>query len=117
MGDNKQVVIIGAGVSGLICAIELEKAGYAPLIIEQSDRPGGRVKTDIVSGHVLDHGFQVLLTEYPAAREYLDLDALDLKRFLPGAIIFRDGKPFKFGDPLRDATFLLPTMIRQLQVH
>ncbi len=114
MGENKQVVIIGAGISGLICALELERSGYAPLVIEQSDRVGGRVKTDLMDGHLLDHGFQVLLTEYPAAKEYLDLDALNLKRFLPGAIIFRHGKPYKFGDPLRDATFLLPTMLSSI---
>ena len=106
-----KIVIIGAGVSGLISAFELERAGYAPIIVDKSDRVGGRVRTDIVDGFVLDHGFQVLLTEYPAARKYLDLEALDLKKFHSGAVIFRDGKGSKFGDPMRHSSFLFPTML------
>jgi protoporphyrinogen oxidase len=109
MNQNSQIVIIGAGVSGLICALELEKAGYAPTIIDRSDRIGGRVQTDHIDGFILDHGFQVLLTEYPAARKYLDFEGLDLKKFLPGAVIFHQGKGSKFGDPLRHSSFLFST--------
>ena len=39
-------VIIGAGISGLVAAIELEKAGFTPLILEATDCVGGRVKSD-----------------------------------------------------------------------
>lgn len=114
MKKDKQVVIIGAGISGLVCAIELEQAGFHPVIIEKASRAGGRVKTDRVNGFILDHGFQVLLTAYPAAQKYLDLEALDLKRFLPGAVIMKDGKPHKFGDPLRASTFLLPAVFSSI---
>ena len=70
--------IIGAGISGLIAAQVLENYGYAPTVIEATDRVGGRVKTDRVNGYQLDHGFQVLLSAYPAAQKYLDYEALDL---------------------------------------
>ncbi|MBE3587200.1 MAG: FAD-dependent oxidoreductase [Thermoanaerobacteraceae bacterium] len=36
-----RIAIIGAGTSGLCCAIELERHGIAPAIFEQSNRPGG----------------------------------------------------------------------------
>ena len=54
-------IIIGAGVSGLVAAIELEKAGFTPLILEATDCIGGRLKSDLESELPLDHGFQVYL--------------------------------------------------------
>ena len=105
----KNPIIIGAGVSGLIAAIELEKAGYSPTMLEVTDRVGGRVKTDDLKGFPADHGFQVLLTEYPEAKRYLDYVKLDLVKFSPGSIIFKNGKMEKIGDPLRDLSFLSST--------
>ncbi|MFT7627523.1 MAG: phytoene dehydrogenase-like protein, partial [Ulvibacter sp.] len=60
-----KIHIIGAGVSGLVAATVLEQNGFHPVIIEATDRVGGRVKTDIIDGYQLDHGFQVFLTAYP----------------------------------------------------
>ena len=102
--------IIGAGVSGLIAAQVLEKHGYNPTIIEATDRVGGRVKTDITDGYQLDHGFQVLLTAYPAAHKYLNFEDLELQKFLPGAAIFVKGSQKIIGDPLRDKSFLFSTL-------
>lgn len=103
-----KVNIIGAGVSGLIAAQVLEEYGYSPVIFEKTDSVGGRVKTDKVGDYVLDHGFQVLLDAYPMAKKYLDYEKLNLQYFLPGSVIFKNGKSTKFGDPLRDLSFLLP---------
>ena len=105
-----KIHIIGAGVSGLIAARVLENYGYNPIIIEATDRVGGRVKTDIVNGYQLDHGFQVLLTAYPAAQKYLDYDALELQAFLPGAAIFKTNTQKIIGDPLRNISLLIPTL-------
>jgi phytoene dehydrogenase-like protein len=44
------VVVIGAGVSGLVCAKELSKAGWEVLVVEAADGVGGRVRTDRVDG-------------------------------------------------------------------
>ncbi len=110
--DKKEykIHIIGAGVSGLIAAQVLENHGYFPVIIESSDRVGGRVKTDVVNDYQLDRGFQVLLTAYPAAKKYLNYEALELQHFLPGATIFNNGKQSTLGDPLRNPSLLLPTL-------
>jgi protoporphyrinogen oxidase len=100
--QNEKVIIIGAGIAGLTAAIELEKAGFKPTILESTDRIGGRVKTDLINGYLLDHGFQVLLTAYPEAQHYLDYEKLDLKKFSPGALII-DAKngSYVISDPLR----------------
>ena len=101
--SEKSVYIIGAGISGLVAAIELEKVGYFPVILEASDGIGGRVKTVEAYGYLLDQGFQVLLTAYPELSRYLDLDKLNLKKFKPGAIIFEGGEgSFAVHDPLRN---------------
>lgn len=105
-----KIHIIGAGISGLIAAKVLEDHGYVPMIIEASDRVGGRVKTDMVNGYQLDHGFQVLLTAYPAARKYLNFKSLELQKFVPGAAIFKAGKQIVLGDPLRDISLLFSTL-------
>jgi monoamine oxidase len=41
-GRKRRVVIIGAGIAGMVLAWELRKAGYAPLVLEARTRPGGR---------------------------------------------------------------------------
>lgn len=102
MQKQNSVYIIGAGLSGLIAAYELEMAGYSPIILESSDSVGGRVRTDEVKGFLCDRGFQVLNTAYPEAQRYLDYNALDLRKFSPGAIVLKPGNSFAIHDPIRD---------------
>ena len=85
-----RINIIGAGISGLTAAKVLEEKGYSPVIIESSNNVGGRVKTEIIEGYQLDVGFQVLLTEYPAAKKHLNYTDLKLQKLLPGALIYKN---------------------------
>ena len=109
-GKDLKIHIVGAGVSGLIAAKVLEDHGYFPVVIESTDRAGGRVKTDSIDGFQLDHGFQVLLSKYPAAQKYLDFDALEIQKLNSGAIIFINGQQKIIGDPLRDITVFFSTL-------
>ena len=95
------VLIIGAGLAGLACARRLLEAEKRFLIIEAADRVGGRVATDVCEGYRLDRGFQVLLTAYPEAQRLLDYEALDLRRFYPGALVRHGGKWHRVADPFR----------------
>lgn len=108
--SDYKIHIIGAGVSGLVAAKVLEQNGYHPTIIEATDCVGGRVKSDNVDTYTLDHGFQVLLSAYPAAKKYLDYKALELQEFLPGAVIFKDGKQQTIGDAFRKPSLLFSTL-------
>ena len=107
---EKQIVIIGAGVSGLVAALQLEEKGYKAQIFDGDSKIGGRVQSDSVDGYALDRGFQVLLTAYPLAKKYLDFKALDLKAFRPGAYVFKKDKRYAIGDPLRDFSLLWGTL-------
>lgn len=100
--EEEKIYIVGAGLSGLIAALELEKAGFSPIILEASGSIGGRMKTDEVDGFLLDHGFQVLNTAYPEAKKYLDFQALYLKTFEPGAVIFEGKDSYIITDPMRN---------------
>lgn len=110
MDNNINVYIVGAGVSGLIAAIELEKAGYSPTILEKSNGVGGRVKTELHDGLRLDVGFQVMLSAYPKVQEYLDFEQLELSYLQSGAQIYAGGKVHRIGDPLRDFSMIWPTL-------
>lgn len=107
MKKDQNIYIIGAGLSGLIAAYELEQAGFSPVILEASDGVGGRVRTDEFKGFLLDRGFQVLLTAYPEAQRYLDYEGLNLKKFNPGAVILKPGNAFSIHDPFRAPSKLL----------
>lgn len=108
---NSTVIIIGGGLAGLTAARQLQANGIDFHLLEATERIGGRVKTDVVDGYRLDRGFQVLLTEYPEAKRWLDYRQLNLKSFSPGALLlYPDGKKDLIGDPLRDFSSLLPTL-------
>ena len=100
-GGEIDTLIIGAGLGGLACARRLQEAGRSFVICEAADHIGGRVATDMVDGYRLDRGFQVLLTAYPEARRLLDYDALNLRRFYPGALVRHGGKWHRVADPFR----------------
>jgi phytoene dehydrogenase-like protein len=110
--DQVEVAVVGAGLAGLACARALHAAGRDVHLVEASDAVGGRVRTDVVDGFRLDRGFQVLLTGYPELPRHLDLAALDLQRFDPGARIHLDGTAaYTLGDPLRQPSTLAATVL------
>ncbi len=107
--SDAPVAIVGAGLAGLACATTLHDAGIPVQVFEASDGVGGRVRSDVIDGFTLDRGFQVALTAYPEMHRQLDMDALDLRAFDPGALVWRDGKGAEVSDPFRKPTSLLST--------
>ena len=104
------ILIVGAGLAGLVCAKELERLGVTDyLLVEAEAEPGGRVRSRVTpEGFVLDRGFQVLLDSYPAVRRHLDLKALEPRYFDSGAILQDQGQSWTVADPRRHPT-KLPT--------
>ena len=107
MEDVAEVVVIGAGIAGLRCAIELQSKGIQTIVLDASDRVGGRMKTDLHDGFRLDRGFQVLLTAYDECSSVLDYDTLKLGAFEPGALVWTGSRMEKLIDPWRRPRQLL----------
>ncbi|MFN8552159.1 MAG: NAD(P)/FAD-dependent oxidoreductase [Candidatus Obscuribacterales bacterium] len=98
---NSEVIIVGGGLAGLTCALKLHEVGVPFVLLEASDRTGGRVASDHYENFILDRGFQVYLTAYPEGRKILDYSKLSFHAFYPGALVYRDGKLHKLADPFR----------------
>ncbi len=94
-------VIVGAGLAGLAAALRLQQLGEEVLVLEAGDGPGGRVRSDVVDGFTLDRGFQVFLTSYERASGLLDIPALELGTFLPGALVRVGDRFARAADPWR----------------
>ena len=109
-----ETLIIGAGPSGLACAIQCQKDNKPFLLIEQSDRVGGRVGSFEEDGFIFDLGFQVYNTSYHVTNSLLDLDVIGLNTFRPGAMI-HDGVSFQIiSDPFRDITQVFATLFSDI---
>ena len=104
---DASVVVVGGGLAGLVAARRLAAAGAEVTLFERESDVGGRVRSTHEGGFTFDRGFQVLFTAYPAAQRELDYDALDLRRFKPGACLARPGTRSVLSDPVRDLRGLL----------
>lgn len=98
---DADVIVIGAGLTGLRAAHRLSEAGLSVLVFERSGHIGGRMATHEASGYKIDHGFQVLLTAYPEVRAIEGSDRLGCRSFSSGARIRHNGTFVDFIDPLR----------------
>jgi hypothetical protein len=80
MPSSSDVLIVGAGLAGLSAAITLQEAGRDVQLIDSSDRPGGRVTSDVIDGFICDRGFQLINSKYPALQA---LDVIKEIDFIP----------------------------------
>ncbi len=95
----KPVVVIGAGLAGISAALHLEKNNREVIVLESSDRAGGRVATDRIDGYLCDRGFQLINAKYPALQE---LDVIEEIDFIPAPRIIEVAMGtarFTLGDP------------------
>ena len=108
-------IIVGAGLSGLACAMTLRKKGIETLVVEADSIVGGRVKTlKTPEGYVTDVGFQVLLSSYPELKNFVDLTSLNLQNFNSGALVF-DGQDFELlANPLGHPETLISSLFIDL---
>lgn len=108
--DEKEVLVIGAGLAGLRCADVLAAAGRDVLIWEAKSTVGGRIRTDNIDGFRCDRGFQVLNPAYPELREAVDLAQLRLQRFGAGVVVRSEEGSQVWVHPLR-APGRVPAML------
>ncbi|MFD0635010.1 FAD-dependent oxidoreductase [Catenulispora yoronensis] len=114
------MIVVGAGVAGLACAADLVAAGLRVTVLEASDAPGGRMRSDHRDGFVLDRGFQVFNPYYPQVRKRIRAEGLDLHDFAPGFLLHGPKHRTRIANPLADRQMLkelrngLPGSLRDL---
>jgi renalase len=67
-----RVVIVGAGMSGLVAANQLQAAGAEVAVVDKGRSPGGRLATRRIGEAILDHGAQFFTVRTPAFQHRVD---------------------------------------------
>lgn len=100
--QHHPVIIVGAGVAGLAASRVLNRVGFPVLVLEAEGEIGGRVRTTSTSdGFLIDRGFQVMLSAWPALRRHVDLAALGDRPFMSGARVWTGSRRVPLANPLR----------------
>lgn len=102
----KQVVIIGAGVSGLSTGALLSNEGVSVKIFEKSSKVGGRTTSMVYKNHILDNGFHIM-PFYKTSAVYQVLEKIGIASRLKLALVsdisfFNDKKFFKYPKGIAD---------------
>ena len=79
--NKKSAAVIGAGISGLTCAYELQKAGFKVTVYEKESRVGGRMSSIQKNGFIFDIGANHLINLYTEMRKYCKEFAIKWQRF------------------------------------
>ncbi len=69
---NKDIIILGAGISGLATAFQLQQAGYSVAALEKKSVPGGSMHTEKSDGYLIDYGPNSGLETTPVIRKLVD---------------------------------------------
>jgi len=119
---SAEVLIVGAGLAGLSAAIDCQAAGVDVIVIEASDRAGGRIASDVINGFICDRGFQLINAKYPALQE---LDVIKEIDFIPAPRVIEvaiGDRRHPIGDPrqlpwtaLNKATGTIPEKLALLR--
>jgi 1-hydroxycarotenoid 3,4-desaturase len=57
---QEQIAIVGAGIGGLACAIELARSGFGVTVLERAEHAGGKMREVIVGDSRIDAGPTVM---------------------------------------------------------
>ncbi len=86
---TRDVVIIGAGATGLTAATQLKAAGKSVLVLEARDRVGGRLHTDAIEGQMFEVGGQWVSPDQTALIDTLAELGLDTySRYREGESVY-----------------------------
>ncbi len=82
----KRVVVIGAGVAGLVAAYELARVGHDPVVLEAQHRVGGRIYTlrDFAPGMYAEAGAMRIPRAHDLTLGYCRELGLELRPFVMG---------------------------------
>jgi phytoene dehydrogenase-like protein len=60
-----KVAVVGGGVAGLSCALELRDRGHTPIVLERERLPGGKVRSERRGDWQVEHGPAGVLDDAP----------------------------------------------------
>ena len=110
MKQNYDIIIVGAGISGLACAQKCNENSKDFLLIEKSSRIGGRVGSVKSERFIFDLGFQVYNTAYNTMNGLLKDKPEEYLPFMPGAKIMIKDSSTIISDPMRNFSKILNTI-------
>ncbi len=94
------VIVIGAGFSGLSAAYYLQCKGLSVKIVEASSQVGGRARSDKMNGYTLDRGLHFYHHSTTELAKIINLNDLSLKNTYPGYLLRYQGTFNLFTNPL-----------------
>jgi len=71
----QKVIVVGAGIGGLCCAIDLARSGLAVTVVERAAACGGKMREVTVGGRTIDAGPTVLTMRWIFDALFADADA------------------------------------------
>ncbi|GCE93582.1 NAD(P)/FAD-dependent oxidoreductase [Arthrospira platensis] len=86
------IIVIGAGIAGLICAQQLRRAGYSVVVVEKSRGVGGRAATRRVGEDRVDHGLRYLEPTGETVGKLITAMGSDLQLWTDRIYQFRSGE-------------------------
>jgi monoamine oxidase len=106
-GERKKVIVIGAGMAGLVSAFELARQGHEPLVLEAQNRVGGRVLTlrDFPGDLYGEAGGMRIPRVHELTLEYCRLLGLELRPIrmeCPQAPVYLAGRRMTLAEVKRD---------------
>lgn len=69
---DKRIVIIGAGIGGLVTAFDLAARGLAVTVVEKAHEPGGKIRQVVAAGQRIDAGPTVFTMRWVFERLFAD---------------------------------------------
>ena len=90
-----KIGIIGAGISGLLCACELERLRPRSVILEKEPEVGGHVRSFIEKGYTYDVGLHLFLGGYSYIIPFLKKAAVRMRYIGEGAVFYHSKKFFR----------------------
>ena len=110
-GPRKRVIVIGAGLAGLVAGFELERQGHVPVVLEAQNHVGGRVLTlrDFPGGLYGEAGAMRIPRVHELTLEYCRLFGLELRPFrmeCAAAPVYLAGRRMTYDEVARDPSLI-----------
>lgn len=108
----RKVIVVGAGMAGLVAGYELQRAGHEVTVLEARERVGGRVLTvrePFSDGLYAEAGAMRLPSTHKLTKSYIDrfeLQTVEFTRASANAFFYFHGRRYFRGDVERDPTCL-----------